>query len=93
LSEDTLTRARRVLGEDQPDPLKSAVISLRLCTNSANTGKPGALNEDILARARRVLGVDDPDTLTAAHYLAVTLLAVGENEEARVLLEDTETRR
>jgi len=25
LSEDTLTRARRVLGEDQPDTLKSAV--------------------------------------------------------------------
>ena len=40
-----------------------------------------------------MLGVDDPDTLTAAHYLAVTLFAVGENEEARVLLEDTETRR
>ena len=36
-----------------------------------------------------MLGVDDPDTLTAAHYLAVTLFAVGENEQARVLLEDT----
>ena len=39
-----------------------------------------------------MLGVDDPDTLTVAHYLAVTLFALGENEQARVLLEDTETR-
>ena len=81
-----------MLGEDQPDTLKSAVNLAAALHELGEYWEPGARNEDILAQARRVLGVDDPDTLTVAHYLAVTLFALGENEQARVLLEDTETR-
>ena len=73
LSEDTLARMRRVLGEDHPLTLGSAhslAVSLREL-GQQEQARP--LVEDILARQRRVLGEDHPDTLRSASRLIDTL--------------------
>jgi hypothetical protein len=93
LDEDTLTRYRRVLGNDHPDTLRSAhnlAVSLRALGEHEQARE---LGEDTLSRRRRVLGDDHPDTLLSAHNLAVSLRALGEHERARRLHEDTLPRR
>ncbi|MGH3779390.1 MAG: tetratricopeptide repeat protein [Pseudonocardiaceae bacterium] len=93
LDEDTLTRYRRVLGNDHPDTLRSAhnlAVGLRALGEHEQARE---LGEDTLSRRRRVLGDDHPDTLLSAHNLAVGLRALGEHERARRLHEDTLTRR
>ena len=93
LDEDTLTRRRRVLGEDHPETLRSA-------NNLA--ADLGALGEHAAGpRTGRghphppppVLGEDHPDTLTSANNLAIGLGALGEHQQARALDDDTLTRR
>ena len=93
VSEDTLTRKRRVLGEDDPGTLASAntlAIGLRAL---GETQAARELNEDTLTRYRRVLGKDHPDTLASANSLAADLRALGETQAAQELDEDTLTRR
>ena len=93
LDEDTLTRRRRVLGDDHPDTLTSAsnlAVDLRALGEYQQARD---LDEDTLARRRRVLGDDHPDTLTSANNLAVDLSALGEHQQARALDEDTLARR
>src|ERR1700738_2145036 len=73
LSEDSLARYRRVLGDDHPDTLVAAhdlAVDLRA---SGEHEQARALDEDTLSRRRRVLGEDHPDTLASAHNLAVDL--------------------
>ncbi|MFD6259858.1 tetratricopeptide repeat protein, partial [Micromonospora chalcea] len=60
LNEDTLTRRRRILGNDHPDTLTSAT---NLATNLHQLGQyeqARTLNEDTLTRRRRILGNDHP---------------------------------
>jgi hypothetical protein len=81
LQNDTLTRLRRVLGDDYPDTLTSAS---RLAADLRGLGEyqqARAFDEDTLARRRRVLGDDHPDTLISANNLAADLRALGEPEE------------
>ena len=62
LSEDSLSRYRRVLGDDHPDTLVAAhdhAIDLRA---SGEYEQARALDEDTLGRRRRVLGEDHSDT-------------------------------
>ena len=93
LDEDTLTRRRRVLGDDHPDTLASASNLAADLRALGEHEQARALDEDTLARRRRVLGDDHPDTLTSASNLAHDLRALGEHEQARALDEDTLTRR
>jgi hypothetical protein len=81
LQDDTLTRFRRVLGNDHPDTLTSAG---RLAADLRELGEyqqARALDEDTLVRRRRVLGNDHPDTLTSANLLAADLRGLGDPEE------------
>ncbi|MGV9249791.1 tetratricopeptide repeat protein, partial [Streptomyces sp. NPDC003710] len=69
LGEDTLTRRRRVLGEDHPDTLITASnLAVRLAA-LGQSEEARTLGEDTLTRRRRVLGEDHPDTLTTARFL------------------------
>ena len=93
LDEDTLTRRRRVLGDDHPDTLTSASnLAVDLCA-LGEYQQARDLDEDTLTRRRRVLGDDHPDTLSSANNLAVDLRGLGEYQQARDLDEDTLTRR
>ena len=63
LDEDTLTRRRRVLGEDHLGTLYSATnlaVDLRRLGQHEQARR---LDEDTLTRRRRLLGDDHPDTL------------------------------
>ncbi|MGH3804445.1 MAG: tetratricopeptide repeat protein, partial [Pseudonocardiaceae bacterium] len=92
LDEDTLTRLRRVLGEDDPRTLASAS---NLASNLWALGQYEAarrLYEDTLTRSRRVLGKDHPNTLASASNLAVALRGLGQYEAAHQLNKDTLAR-
>jgi hypothetical protein len=81
LDEDTLTRARRVLGEDHPDTLVSAY---NLAIDLRHLGEHEAareLDEDVLSRRRRVLGEDHPATRRSVHNLEADLWALGESRD------------
>jgi len=93
VSEDTLARCRRTVGEDHPGTLASATglaLDLRAL---GETQAAWELNEDTLARYRRTLGEDHPSTLNSANNLANDLRALGETQAARELDEDTLTRK
>jgi hypothetical protein len=78
LDEDTLTRSRRVLGEDHPSTLRSAnnfAFGLRVLREYQAARE---LDEDTLTRKRQVLGEDHPDTLNSANNLAFDLSDLGE---------------
>jgi Tetratricopeptide repeat len=69
-AEDTLTRRRRVLGEDHPDTLLSAnEFAADLHALGEHTAAR-QLNEDRLTRRHRVQGEDHLDTLRLANILA-----------------------
>ena len=93
LDEDTLTRCRRVLGDDHPDTLASASNLARDLSGLGDYQQARTLDEDTLTRRRRVLGDDHPDTLASANNLARDLYALGDYQQARTLDEDTLTRR
>jgi hypothetical protein len=67
LGEDTLTRCRRVLGDDHPDTLRSAFILATTLQGLGQYQQARQLGEDTLVRWRRVLGDDHPDTLRFVH--------------------------
>jgi hypothetical protein len=82
LQNDTLTRLRRILGDNHPDTLTSAS---RLAAELRELGEyqqARALDEDTLARRRRVLGDNHPDTLVLANNLAADLRPLGEPIES-----------
>ena len=87
LQQDTLTRCRRVLGEDHPRTLVSAS---RLALDLHALGQyeqARQLQQDTLTRRRRVLGDDHPRTLASASNLAADLRALGRDDEANQLEE------
>src|SRR5690242_4975201 len=65
LDEDTLTRRRRVLGDDHT--LTSASSLAADMHGLGQHQQARDLDEDTLTRRRRVLGDDHPDTLTSAN--------------------------
>ena len=85
LDEDTLTRCRRVLGDDHPDTLTSASNLARDLHALGEHQQARDLDEDTLTRRRRVLGDDHPDTLISASNLARDLRALGEHQQAQAL--------
>jgi hypothetical protein len=93
LNEDTLTRYRRLLGDDHPLTLTSAS---NLAIDLRELGEVQAaqeLDEDTLARRRHLLGDDHRSTLISANNLAIDLRELGEVQAARELDEDTLVRR
>ena len=85
LDQDTLTRSRRVLGDDHPNTLSCATtLALDLYEPGGGAGRPRP--EPRHPRPlRRVLGDDHPSTLSSANSLAVELRALGEVQAARDL--------
>ncbi|MGB8201753.1 MAG: tetratricopeptide repeat protein, partial [Pseudonocardiaceae bacterium] len=84
-AEDTLTRHRRVLGEDHPDTLRSATTLTATLGRLGQHGLARQLAEDTLTRCRQVLGEDHPDTLRSVHSLAAVPANLGEHGQARGL--------
>jgi ornithine cyclodeaminase/alanine dehydrogenase-like protein (mu-crystallin family) len=70
LGEDTLTRMRRVLGDDHPHTLESAGSLAVALREVGQYEQARQLGEDTLARTRRVLGDDHPHTLRLARILS-----------------------
>ncbi|MEV6515110.1 FxSxx-COOH system tetratricopeptide repeat protein, partial [Micromonospora chalcea] len=93
LTEDTLSRCRRALGDDHPHSLTSASNLAGDLHLLGQYEQARALNEDTLTRRRRILGNDHPRTLDSANNLATDLSQLGQYEQARTLYEDTLTRR
>ena len=93
LDEDTLTRARRVLGEDDLSTLMYANGLAGDLFHLKEYQAARELIEDILARRRRILGDDHPRTLTSANNLGNVLRDLGEYQAARELDEDILARR
>lgn len=60
LDQDTLTRRRRVLGQDHPDTLCSAINLAADLRALGENDQAGELDDDTLIRCRRVLGEDYP---------------------------------
>ncbi|MGH3767521.1 MAG: tetratricopeptide repeat protein, partial [Pseudonocardiaceae bacterium] len=78
--EDTLTRYRRVLGDDH---LVTLLLAHNLAAGLRAVGehqRARELDEDTLTRYRRVLGDDHSATLTSATNLAGDLRALGEHQ-------------
>jgi hypothetical protein len=73
LAEDTLTRRRRVLGEDHPDTLTSANNLANVLHTLGDYQQARTLHEDTLTRKRRVLGDDHPHTRQSKQNLAEAL--------------------
>ncbi len=88
----TLTRARRVLGDESHFTID---IANTLATALLAVGEVEAarqLSEDTLAQARRAFGEDHPRTLKAAHNLATTRRLLP-GEESVGLLAPSAARR
>ena len=93
ISEDTLNRRRRILGENHPDTL---VSQNQLAFQLGFLGEHGAardLAKNALDRFRRVLGPDHAYTLTTASNLAIQLRRLGEVKAARIMDMDILARR
>ena len=78
LDEDTLTRSRRVLGDDHPDTLTSANNLARDLSALGDYQQARTLDEDTLTRRRRVLGDDHPATRLSERNLAEVLRKLDE---------------
>lgn len=89
LFEQNLTVRRRVLGENDPDTLRS-MFSVALTRRDLGD-LPGALQlfEQTLSARRRVLGDDHPNTLWSMNNLAETRRALGDLQGAMRLHEQT----
>ena len=92
LHEDSLARARRVLGEDHFWTIECAnnLAAALYALGEAEAARD--LGEDTLTRARRVLGDESHFTIDVANNLATVLQALSELEAARQLSEDTLAR-
>ena len=89
---DTLTRSRRVLGEDHPDTLASASLLGLVLWSLGDYQQARQLLNDTFTRSRRVLGEDHPTTLLSASVLGLVLWSLGDYQQARQLQNDTLTR-
>ena len=92
LDEDTLTRRRRILGDDHPDTLTSASQLAQDLFGLGNYRQARELQEETLSGRRRILGDDHPSTLFSASLHGLILWALGDYRQARQLLTDTLTR-
>ena len=81
LSEDTLTRSRRVLGDDLRTLISASGHALCLWA-VRRYEQARQLGEDTLTRLRRVLGDEHPHTRDSAHNLAAVLTNLGEYDQA-----------
>jgi Tetratricopeptide repeat len=81
LNQDTLDRARRVLGADHPDTLISANNLAAALRVLGEVQAARELDEDTLGRRRRLLGEDHPRTIRSARNLARDLRLLGEAGE------------
>ena len=78
LDEDTLTRRRRILGEDAPrHPHLRQPTRHRPVRSLGDYPQARELQEEMLSRRRRILGDDHPDTLTSASQLGLVLWYAG----------------
>ena len=77
LGEDTLTRRRRVLGDDHRDTLRSATYLVLYLLELGQCERARQLGEDTLTRSRRVLGDDHLQTLHSSYFFSVTLRECG----------------
>jgi len=93
LDEDTLTRRRRVLGENHLKTLASASNLAADLYELGHVEEARQLDHDTLTRKRRTLGLDHPATLASASCLALDLHRLGDVDQARQLDEDTLARR
>ena len=73
LDEDILARRRRVLGDDHPDTLDSAVNLSHDLTALGADVEARDLDREIFERRQRLLGEDHPGTLIAAWQPALRL--------------------
>ncbi len=83
LGEDTLTRCRRVLGNDHPITLRSATYLAATLRELGQHEAAHQLGEETLTRMRRVLGDDHPQTLRLAHHFAAVMANLSEHDQAR----------
>jgi hypothetical protein len=93
LNQDSLTRTRRLLGDNHRLTLSAANNLANNLNGIGDYKRARRLDEDTLARRRRVLGDDHPHTLTSANNLANNLHHLGHHQRALELSEDTLTRR
>ncbi|KUN25496.1 hypothetical protein AQJ23_16620 [Streptomyces antibioticus] len=70
LGEETLALQRRVLGEDHPDPLRTAYNLAAYLALVGRVGVARVPGEETLQARRRVLGEDHPETRRTANWLA-----------------------
>jgi hypothetical protein len=86
LAEDTLNRARRVLGEDHPHTLTYATqFAIALRDDLGQVHAAYDLDRDTLDRRGQVLGEDHPNTLRSTGNLARDLTELGDEQAARDL--------
>lgn len=69
LAQDTLSRRRRVLGEDDFRTLRTAGFLVSVLYQLGDHEGVRKLGEDTLARRRRSLGPDHPETTFLADFL------------------------
>jgi hypothetical protein len=86
LDEDTLTRRRRILGDDHPKTLNSANNLAADLHALGEYERARELDQDTLDRRSRVLGDDHPGTLANTRALAEHIRALGDAQGAEALL-------
>ncbi len=93
LAEDTLNRARRILGKNHPHTLTYAnQLAIALRDDLADLQAAWNLDRDILDRRRQVLGENHPNTLRSMGNLANDLNSLGELQAACDLYQDALNR-
>src|ERR671921_92603 len=81
---DTLTRSRRVFGEDHPDTLTAAMLVGALRWSLGDYQGARQLLSGTFTGCRRLVG--------AAYFLGAVLWSLGDHEQARQLENDTLAR-
>ena len=81
LHHDTLTRRRRVLGDDHPSTLRCAHNLAADLHALGDYQQARDLNEDTLTRCRHILGENHPSTMLTTANLVSTLRAQGQHHQ------------
>jgi serine/threonine protein kinase/tetratricopeptide (TPR) repeat protein len=89
LSTRVLATARKALGPEHKETLRSMHILAFALFNQDKLDEARALNEECLTICKRVLGPEDPETLNLMHELADLWRGRGEFERAKELGEQT----
>jgi tetratricopeptide (TPR) repeat protein len=92
LQEETLSRQRRILGDNHPGTLTSACQLGLVLWELGDYQQAQQVLDDTINRVREVRGHNHPDTFYAASLLGLALWGLGEYRRARQLLENTFTR-